>query len=656
MGGRPSMDRYLDSAITGPEDGIARFEDFERFLRDDDRQRFFARLPIPRLQDHQVEVDLRTRPLERHTLVKPRIGRVALEFDEDARGVVLLRAPWNEAEYGALTWHRQHPCQAEIRQGRAVFAEVGLGLELQYRAELEDPGLELNGRFAGPRRSGETVCFRPPGVESWPVLVGRVLDEDLVPVASRELCFTVTRTQRSRYSGSTSSRGADVQTDADGRFDFPLLHGIPERGHRYLVVSAPGRVEAMVDLTREIPPGNCELGDLVLAAPGAEKLLGRLGDDGLEAHYREAMHLRSLDYGHQRRVEACLLEMARRGTPLWASFLEAELARIRSEDESVRTDLESGLDLEYLTALRRAQDRPDPLIVTVLGDPPFEATFPEAPAIRCRLENADAGGESFVVTSGGSYRSGRFARCRVDAIAPGGRALTPLPEPGGLGGGGISRDEVLEPGEYLSLHIPLRDYVQFPQPGDYRVRIQYHDNENIDTEATLAGYVVSSSPYFEVRMNPGRLRLSRSEMESMRRWVEEIDVSRPVPLVSGHWHEGLRFTGEPETPEDRIFRAGYRAVPVLLDCLETEPVDAARRGWVLGMLWNITGVNNPAGGRRGTIGSYRWITNWPTAIGRASPTLAEFGERKWKVSAEEQEELVARWSPARRWFEVEVVD
>ncbi len=505
---------------------------------------------------------------------------------------------------------------------------------------------------ASPIRSHPRL---PQEVEKEVVLVGRILDEDLAPVAGVELSFDVFY----GTGGWGANQSSSLITAPSGRFWFPLEGGRPWGGFRYLSVRADWRNEesvarlggagAVADIAAPFERGVTDLGDLVLVVPGSTNHLSRIDDETLAWRYELAMRIPRWPM-----IESCLLEMARRGTENWKTILAAELARIRSDDEGRhRSNHREAL---YLTVLRRAQGKPDPLTVLIDLEAKLEVVFPEFPILTCVLRNDDVDEESFVVSEGGSYRSGRFARCRLDVTGPDGRPVPALSRFGSAGGGVLSR-RVLESGEVIRFSIRLSDYAAFTSPGDHRVQVLYHDENDIADEETAAGRIVSASAPFTLRLHAREEQVTRAAVEAMRRWVGEIDASATIPLVSGHWRPDLGFVEEVKGPEDRLFRKGFAAVPVLIDALEDKRLQPERRAWIIAMLWNITGLHNPAGyANLGVLGSYRWIRDWPTSEGVSPRTMAEAGSHRGEAVAARQEPLVSRWQALRACFLLKVID
>lgn len=644
------LDAYLVEARTDAEHGVATFERIDARLDADEGALHVARLAIPPLSAHEVRLPSDLRSSLELELVRPACGSVEIVFAPTTRGVVLLREAHSTAGEVSPMWNRAHPCRAELEGGVARFPLVGLGATFEYLAALEGTGPSIDGRFAGPLAAGEHVKHVAPGLDRHPRLVGRLLDEAGAPIAATELQFSVCT-----QGDGVTSRGIAVRTDAGGRFSMPLLQAVPPGGRRYVSIRAArndaasrtrvGLGAAVVDLSGELAPGPHELGDIVLVVPGSSVYLATLDDAALARRYA-ACQLGGYDAP---RVEHCLLEMVRRATPHWIAFLEQELERIRADAASQRSP--DPRELTYLTALRRAEGKPDPLQVVVAGAV-FATRLPATPVLDLALTNADVDGASFPLARGGSYRSGRFARCTLDATDAAGRRLATLPAPGSMGGGMFSRG-TLSPGASIPIRLDLGDYVRFPGPGEYTVRVLYHDDEDIADARSVDGRILAHSAPFMVRLEAWRIRMSRGELEELSAALAALDTSQPVPLVMETWRPELEFVGPPSSPADTLFRAGPRAVPVLLDRLTQPDVDPVERGWIFGLLWNLTGLIHPT---PGAIGPLCPVQAWPTVAGaaaRANGANRGGSDKPWRSA---QAELAERWSAIRPWIELEVPD
>ena len=526
-----------------------------------------------------------------------------------------------------------------------------------------------NGNQRVPIRALHTVQEPPTEKTADPTpkakgttLVGRIFLEDLTPATNA--VFTLSITQRTQRSSRT--RGWGSSTDGHSRFEYQLTTAAPEDGSLYIRISGVGGSGdafefaapqyAIVDLTERLAPGIVDLGDIVLATPTANTLMGRLDDRALVEHYRASQAIKRLNGAYSRRVESALLEMGRRGGEFWTEFLRSEVEQVRAKEE-----WRIG-DLEILTCLRMAEGKRPPLEVQVEGPRELTCEFPDLPTLDCSLVNADEDEESFSMSIGGDYRSGRFARCRIDVIGPEGSPIQPLASPGFMGGG-MFQTKVVEPGMGYKFSVQIGSFVDLPSPGSYRLRIQYHDQETIDSETSVEGLVVHQSEEFTLDVFARPVEISRGEYQSIQAHIEALNVMAPVLLVSGHWTDELDFRRDPSSPADHLFHAGYRAVPALIEALsapkgrEPNSYDLRRRAWILGMLWNITGVQNPTGGIGfSALGDYQWERNWPTVDSKARTAMSQFGDQSNPIHREGQDPLVEKWRSMAPFFPVEFLD
>ena len=129
------------------------------------------------------------------------------------------------------------------------------------------------------------------------------------------------------------------------------------------------------------------------------------------------------DFRQDSVYEPCLNEIVGRGGKTWEAYLNVKLQtlnkrrihRFNAED----TEPGSNYNLELLTALRRIQKKPDPLVVVLEAKGPLEATPLSLPRLKVAFKNVDCEKAAAGFTDGGEYRSGRQARWRVVAQRPG---------------------------------------------------------------------------------------------------------------------------------------------------------------------------------------------------------------------------------------------
>ena len=145
-----------------------------------------------------------------------------------------------------------------------------------------------------------------------------------------------------------------------------------------------------------------------------------------------------------------------------------------------------------LTALRRVQNKPDPLIVLVAGKLTVDCEVGSLPVMEVLLTNLDVDREPMTIKSGGDYRSGRLARWRFVVRDASGHQLRQK-MPSELMRGGMSSEDILEYGELWTARLHMADYVDICTPGQYTVEILYHDEIAIADCENVDGLIVSRS-------------------------------------------------------------------------------------------------------------------------------------------------------------------
>lgn len=493
------------------------------------------------------------------------------------------------------------------------------------------------------------------------LLCGRVLDEGGRPLVGTKVWVELEVTVDVPSGVGSGGWSFQLETDASGKFSFEWEPEWSGGIHRELVLTQvveeePHRggyaPEVLVELRQDPPPGRFDLGDLLLLAPNSPTRWTRFEDEALAAEWARWSELDRRAGNHRRECEGLLGEMARRGGARWSAYLErlqAEFAAKAEEDWEARCLL-----LPTFRALRRAQGRPDPLQLELLGPGRLECTFPALPALTYLLHNVDPT-ESLQLVQGGSYRSGRFARLRFDLRKADGTSMPPLPNEVGIGGG-MSAIEPLAPQEAWADEVEMARYVEPLPPGEYRFRLQYHDQEDIDELLDVRHWMVVESEEVVLVVLPRRVRLTRAEHASFARDLRAIDVTKPVLFTSATWQPEMKFTGPADTPEERLFRAGWQALPALLEALADPSLDDAHADWAMALCFDLTGLNPPDWINR-VFARFRWEARWPTSD---APEVRHFGE--WTESADsapveaERQAYRQRWLETRRGLSVEFAD
>jgi hypothetical protein len=426
-----------NAVVESGEDGTARFPHFQRHLpeRVDPSMRLVVELGVPLAEPVEIELDPGASYDAPLRLALPPCGSVEIVAPGVARGSARLRKAPAADSRGGRMWSNYAATRVAIVDGRARFPYVGVGIPIEVEAACPELGQPMRERAAGPRAPRATSEHRFPGRETLPVIVGRLLDEELRPIAEAPIGLTI---DIQTESGG-ESRGHSLRTDSKGRFRFVLSESAPPAGTHRLLEFIGRAVDAtdartlgahpiaFVDLTRELVSGEHDLGDIVLAVAGSDAVLRRMSDDELLAEHDRIRELLERNAAHERELETCLTEMARRGGVRWIAFLQAELDALRARERADEWRMNEPPELVLLTALRRAQRRPDPLAIEIVTAGPTETTFPDLPTLELRLTNVDRDESFWLMTA-------HLWQLRLDVQTSNGSPVAPLERWHELGG------------------------------------------------------------------------------------------------------------------------------------------------------------------------------------------------------------------------------
>jgi hypothetical protein len=174
-------------------------------------------------------------------------------------------------------------------------------------------------------------------------------------------------------------------------------------------------------------------------------------------------------------------------------------------------------NLELLTALRRAQGKPDPLKIEVsMADPARLGIDGHASVVQASITNVDAGGETVHFTRGGDDRGGRRERWRVLLIDDQGRRardsnFSPFNGGGLATVGPFAYGQVDRDGHAFD----LRRYVAPSHSGKYQLQLLYHNEFSLANEPDVSGLIVTKSEPIKVIIHvPERLSDGPSGMQT----------------------------------------------------------------------------------------------------------------------------------------------
>jgi len=391
----------------------------------------------------------------------------------------------------------------------------------------------------------------------------------------------------------------------------------------------------------------------------ALKVVSSLTDEELKEvldHRREVTVLGSSEGGDREfgfdtvtSGDLALTEAVRRGGKAWEAHFEG-LAR-----------KESRADLDALTALRRIQGRPDPLEVLVVPSDPMTVEWPGLPTLNVVLRNAETEGPPLVIGPENFYRGGFLREFRFEFRERGGTTV-PIRRRSGNFGGAIT-SETLHPGDTWKGVFNPANYVPLPPPGVYEVRAQYAENCSFSCARDLRGWVYYSSRPVILTIAKRRIELTRSERKGHEAAISDLPEDGPIRFVAGTPVEDHPEFIPPDSPEGRLLRAGWKAIPALLDAAEAKGASPIRRARVFALLFGITGANNPysafleeddddvsgvmagawearEGGPRSSLG------------GQGGAFVLASSGSGGKFDPEAQETFAERWRKARAYVEI----
>lgn len=458
---------------------------------------------------------------------------------------------------------------------------------------------------------------------------GRALDARGAPLAGTTLTVQTWTERADLFTGD----GREVATDADGRFHVELRAATtappPARfGLRLAAFPRGGGalLAAFVDVADPARAGARALGDVQLELDTPERALATFSDDALEAALRASIAKRPRIGNSTKDWVLQLAEAVRRGGPRWERVVreldarqieERTRAQRQQDEEDERVDPANepspppAHDRHVLTTERRLHGRPHPIVLELLDPPVIEARFPTVPVVRCRVRSVEET-ERVKLTLGCQDEnvgvvldpSGRTA----DAPRHAARATQPR----------LCRhapwfDTELEPGGVVDFVVDLPDRITLDEPGEHELAIVIDEDLRRGVDGPAPAFALRSAP-FRVKLTADPIRLTRATYDGLRHELTSIPRDSCVKLVRAPWSPATTFAQDDLEPQDRIFRAGWKALPVLIDALDDPKVEARHQDWALGLLFDVTGLHQPAGDAYAAslIGRTCWEDAWPT--------------------------------------------
>jgi hypothetical protein len=570
-------------------------------------------------------------------LALPPTGSVVVDLAGTDATAARLRRP------GEFQGQRR-PGLVLAKDGKATFPQVGLGLDLEVELAGSRSAAPQVQRFRGPGTAGQVVAvsFASSGAA---VLRGRLTSWSGQPVTS------VSATLEIETESQSSSRGVPFSLDETGAFEWTLPLARPPGGTSRLELHH-GSESVSIELDPLIAGSkSADLGVVRLEPPIPEKLRTGppLSDDDLEALFWRLIARRRRNFDHSG-YEACLSEMARRGGERWIRFLAGVIPRCQADEEDPDSPFEYHDDFELWLALRRAERKPDPLILRANVERGVAAApFPELPVVTVEIANVDQGNAAPWLLDEESDAA-RRERIRVEGTSPDGAVMRRhWPSWSGSIWSGNRR---LAPGDRLRWTCDLAEYLVPDFTSEATVRIQYQESADIANEASLDDRLFLESAPFVVRWTPRTLSRAAVEAVDVQRHLEEIGPSAPPVIATYVYRSGMRWAEPGERGHQRLLSCGWNALPGLIDSLSDAEATFERRAWLLALLYDLTGVLDP---RRAPGAIERWRETPGFLTESESPWRGSIGEARSGPRRDDasQRMLIERWLALRKLLHVQ---
>jgi hypothetical protein len=380
--------------------------------------------------------------------------------------------------------------------------------------------------------------------------------------------------------------------------------------------------------------------------------------------------------------ELCLMEAVRRGGTRWIEVIQDILnqraARLRvvqgrlsflhkmesivqlSDEQSSLVEEQDRLtrNLPLQTALRRLQKSPDPLLILVPGLAEREVALGRRLPIEVWLVNVDSERQPATIMWGGDYRSGRPARWRMEATDARGAVLPEKSSPDMMGGGMYSVRPIAF-GESFTAELDISYYVDIDEPGEYTLRILYSDSApiaDLNRTETLDGLVLYQSLPIRLTVLPIKIQRSEAQQADTEQWIGRLPADGKARVLVGDYNPSLAEVADfipPDTAAGRLLALGWPAVPQLIAASIVADTPPVRRAWILGLLYCITGRNDPTQ-EAGVLGDFEhrysgsWTMGGPEGGGMAGFVRRSVTSVDGTIDPAKQQNFARRWLP---WIE-----
>jgi hypothetical protein len=235
--------------------------------------RVFVASDVPEAGATEVEVDEAHPPSDPVRLVIGDTGRAVVRVvDLDGRPVMeKASVSLVVAKQRSSDPELPRPCQHPLVAGEARFERVGVGARLTASAHLPDHRYVAQQEADGPKRPGDEVVIVIKVDTGKPFITGRILDPDGRPLNAPWVPGVI-------RSGEKIQGALTLPLDAGSRFRIEIVEALVagQRPRLDLEVSDSGLVLArgMIDLSRSLPAGDTDVGDVRLERVPLPPLIG----------------------------------------------------------------------------------------------------------------------------------------------------------------------------------------------------------------------------------------------------------------------------------------------------------------------------------------------------------------------------------------------
>lgn len=318
-------------------------------------------------------------------------------------------------------------------------------------------------------------------------------------------------------------------------------------------------------------------------------------------------------------------------------------------------------NLAVLTALRRVQKKPDPLSIQIVRPTPPKAVPGKLPTLNVMLTSADIERKPiWCETVPNGHGTHRYAQYRFEVQDASGKILPVIPNSDFFRHGGNSYFHWLKFGEYFHANLPMHDFVEIREPGEYTVTVLYHPKlpiADITDPRELDDLIIFRSASFKLTVEKGPklvLTTNRKERQAVNALIASLPNEGEIKVIgSGHQPNG-RINDQndfglisPQSPAGQILKRSWQAVPALFDALSETQMPRHRKTWVLSLLYSIIGEDHLD---PGSIGVY------PAKLLRAFQNTSAANPTP-QIDPHAQDALIEEWKSYRgRYLDIRESD